>query len=336
MSKLEKLTKEQEAQMQVFRDKYIDNFKSCKRPEKRKIKKGIDMIYKLAGYKNPKIIYVKSPLGAQLLANILKDKELSASVGDSVRDSVWDSVWDSVGDSVGDSVRDSVWASVRDSVWDSVRASKMEFYSFSSYGSIYDYGWVAFYDYFESIWIDLGKATDNFHTFKDMILGGVYDMIQFEWYCIVVELPESFSQNANKRLHNDKWPAIRFKDGYELYRINGMKIETKEEFDKIVNDKYTVAELLAIENNDTRAVAYEYFNKEKFATEPHKVLDEQVDDKWNPMKIVEFNDKKIGRYYVGICPSTSKTHYLATMENTCIRAKEASFWLKDVCWVQEY
>lgn len=213
----------------------------------------------------------------------------------------------------------------------------MQFYSFSSYGNIYDYGWVAFYDYFESIGIDLWKAKENFHTFKDMILGGVYDMIQFENYCIVVELPESFSQNANKRLHNDKWPAIRFKDGYELYRINGMKIETKEEFDKIVNDKYTVAELLSIENNDTRAVAYEYFNKEKFATEPHKVLDEQVDDKWNPMKIVEFENGKIGRYYVGICPSTRKTHMLWTLQDTCWKAKASSFWLpEDVKWVNEF
>ena len=50
-----------------------------------------------------------------------------------------------------------------------------------------------------------------------------------------------------------------------------------EEYDKIVNDKYSVQELLAITNNDTRAVAYEYFNKEKFASEPHKVLDTQID-----------------------------------------------------------
>jgi hypothetical protein len=56
-----------------------------------------------------------------------------------------------------------------------------------------------------------------------------------------------------------------------------MKIETKEEFDKIVNDKYSVQELLSIDNNDTRAIAYEYFNKEKFANEPHKILDTQID-----------------------------------------------------------
>lgn len=212
----------------------------------------------------------------------------------------------------------------------------MKFYSFCSYGNIYDYGWVAFYDYFESIWIDLWKAKENFHIFRDMILGGVYDMIQFENYCIVVELPESFSQNANKRLHNEKWPAIRFKDGYELYRLNWMKIDSKEEFEKIVNDGYSVQELLSIENNDTRAIAYEYFNKEKFASEPHKILDTAIDSQWNEMKVIEFENKEIGRFYVWICPSTKKTHYLATKESTCIRAKEASFGLSDIEWIDEF
>ena len=169
-----------------------------------------------------------------------------------------------------------------------------------------------------------------------MILWWVYDMIQYENYCIVVELPESFSQNSTKRLHNEKWPAIRFKDWYELYRLNGMKIDSKEEFDKIVNDKFTVKELLSIENNDTRAIAYEYFNKEKFASEPHKVIDSQIDWKWNEMKVIEFDNSDIGRFYIWICPSTKKTHYIATKESTCIKAKERSFWIQDIEWINEY
>ena len=178
---------------------------------------------------------------------------------------------------------------------------------------------------------------DNFYIFRDMILWGVYDMIQFENYCIVVELPESFSQNSAKRLHNEKWPAIKFKDWYELYRLNGMKIENKEEFDNIVNDKYSVQELLSIENNDTRAVAYEYFNKEKFINEPHKVLDSQIDWQWNEMKVVEFENKEIGRFYLGICPSTKKVHMLATQEKTCVKAKCASFWFsEEIEFIQEY
>ena len=160
-------------------------------------------------------------------------------------------------------------------------------------------------------------------------------MIQFENYCIVVELPE-FYHIQNKRLHSTQWPAIRFKDGYEVFKINGIWIKNKEEFDKIVNDRYTVSELLSIENNDTRAIAYEYFDKSKFASEPHNILDTQIDGKGNEMKIVEFDNEKIGRFYVGVCPSTKKTHYLATKESTCIRAKEASFGLEDIEFIEEY
>ena len=77
-----------------------------------------------------------------------------------------------------------------------------------------------------------------------MILGGVYDMIQFEWYCIVVELPESFSQNANKRLHNDNDLLFDLRMDTNYIESMEWKSKQKEEFDKIVNDKYTVAELL--------------------------------------------------------------------------------------------
>lgn len=169
-----------------------------------------------------------------------------------------------------------------------------------------------------------------------MVLGGVYELVTLENYCIVIELPKEIHQQADNRLNNAKWPAIVFKDGYELFYIGGIAIDSLKEYDKIVNDKYTVAELLSIKNNDTRAVAYEYFNKEKFSNEPHKVLDEQIDDKWNPMKIVEFDNKDIWRYYIWICPSTHKTHYLATMESTCWKAKEASFWLENVEWIAEF
>jgi hypothetical protein len=161
-------------------------------------------------------------------------------------------------------------------------------------------------------------------------------MIQFENYCIVIELPKEIHQQTDNRLSNTKWPAVVFKDWYELFYIRWIAINSSEEYDKIVNDKYSVAELLSIENNDTRAIAYEYFNKEKFANEPHKILDTQIDWKWNEMKVIEFDNKEIGRFYVGVCPSTKKTHYLATKESTCIWAKEASFWVSDVEFIEEY
>ena len=157
-----------------------------------------------------------------------------------------------------------------------------------------------------------------------------------EDFCMVSDFPEFIHTDSRNRAHCLTWPSHRWRDWFSIFSINGIQIEDEELYWKIVRDELTVAELLAIENNDTRAIAYEYFNKEKFASEPHKILDEAIDDKGNPMKIVEFKNENIGRFYVWICPNTWKTHYLATKEDECIRAKEASFWLEDVEWIAEY
>jgi hypothetical protein len=106
----------------------------CTYPANRKeAEGGINLAYKLAGLKSPKIVWCSSPLSQGLTRAIVKgtDKKIRASVGDSVRNSVWDSVGNSVRNSVRDSVRNSVWdsvgnsvrASIRDSVGDSVRNS---------------------------------------------------------------------------------------------------------------------------------------------------------------------------------------------------------------------
>lgn len=205
----------------------------------------------------------------------------------------------------------------------------MKFFTFCSFGDFSDSDWVAFYDYFQEIWLSLGISEKKFNIFKDMIYGGVYNMIQFEKVCFVSELPIHCFKDERKRLHNTKWPAIEWRDGYKIYCIDWQILE-EEMFDKIVNDRLSVEELLAIENNDTRAVAYEYFDKNKFSNIESKTLDEKIDGKWNIMKIIEMDLKNMWkvRYYVGICPSTKKTHYLATTQDTCELAKARSFWLK--------
>ena len=171
-----------------------------------------------------------------------------------------------------------------------------------------------------------------------MILWWVYDMVQLDWLCVVSSLPILVKKNNQYRLHNDKWPAIAFRDWYELYYINWFHIKTKEEFEKITNDWYSVEELLAIEDSDIRAIAYEYFDKSKFDKLDKKILDESIDWKWNKMQVVEFDLKNIwkSRYYIWICPSTWKTHYIWTDETTCEKAKSKSFWIIEVEWINEF
>ena len=151
------------------------------------------------------------------------------SVGDSVRDSVWDSVWNSVAssvrDSVWDSVRDSVGDSVWDSVWNSVWNSVGDYQNMGIRGSIYDWNWVAFYDYWERNDIPL---TPLFKTFKENCCeSGAYDYLLYQNCAIVCEHPSKIHWtiiNNRKVLHNASKPAIEWEDGYKLYFLNGTKV----------------------------------------------------------------------------------------------------------------
>ena len=111
--KIEKLTKEQEDLLPVYRDKWLKIGLSTEPTNKKEAEKWCIEAYKVAGLEPPKqIIWATSPLAAGLTLHILKDVLSNNDNWDSVRDSVSASVWDSV----RASVRDSVWDSARDSV----------------------------------------------------------------------------------------------------------------------------------------------------------------------------------------------------------------------------
>ncbi len=194
---------------------------------------------------------VKASVGDSVRASVWDS--VKASVGDSVRDYVWASVWASVGDSVGDSVKDSVGASVRDSVKASVGASVRDYQSFSYYGNISDFGWVALYDFFERIGVEL--KTSNFAPWKSLLTSGVYDMLQYKNVCIVCCMPaELHRREPRGPLHCETGPAIKWSDGYELYRLHGVSFEP-ELYWSIVKRTATSADILGISNIEQRMAA---------------------------------------------------------------------------------
>ena len=141
------------------------------------------------------------------------------------------------------------------------------------------------------------------------------------------------------RFHSDKKPAIRWKDGKEFYYIHGVELE-KKWWDKIVNDKMKPSEIFAIDNIEHRRIAYEYMDKSKMKKlKEYKILDEQIDSKGNPMKIISFTVQNMDeplKFYNCICPSTGREYFLGTDEDTCIEAKNASFGIEDVEFVEEW
>jgi hypothetical protein len=279
--KLNSLTDEQVKLMEVVKREWIDLLDACPRPNRDAIMRGVKWLYRFCKLKEPLVIVVQSPLGAQIAANMLKAGEVWAQVRAQVWDQVWAQVraqvgaqvraqvraqvWDQVRAQVwaqvGAQVRAQVWAQVRAQVWAQVRAQKFEYHSFASYGSLDDFGWLAFYDFFERIGI--AHKVEAFASFRTLMQSGVYDMIQLDGACIVVEMPTEIHREATERraLHSVSGPAIKFGDGYQMHSLWGVRFDA-ELFERVTQRQIKAKDVLKIENMEQRMAALKFLGAE--------------------------------------------------------------------------
>jgi hypothetical protein len=224
------------------------------------------------------------------------------------------SVWDSVGASVGASVGDSV-------TWTCLSGDA-------------EFG--AWYEYWKKIGIFQDEKCDKYVGY---LRSGAFYVFFFEKVAYVMLRPTIVEQDERKRLHSVTGPAMAFKDGSEIYSIHGVNLE-KKWWTKIVNDEMTPDEIFAIDNVEHRRIAYEQMDKSKMKQlKDYKVLDEQIDDKGKPMKIISFTVQKMNeplKFYNCVDSSTDREYFIGTNCNTCKEAKEQSFGLSDIQWINEY
>ena len=146
-------------------------------------------------------------------------------------------------------------------MWNQVREEKLIFESFSSYGNVWDLGWLSFYDFFDRIGIDLGDKT-NFYKFKELIECGIYDMIQMDKVCFVASLPKAINRDDLTRLHSTEKPAIEWRDGYNLHYLHGVFFEEKQ-WKEIVKGKISIKEVLSETNMERRMAIIKVMGVEK-------------------------------------------------------------------------
>ena len=140
------------------------------------------------------------------------------------------------------------------------------------------------------------------------------------------------------RYHSETHPAVSW-DGEKVYYLKGVKLE-KKWWDKIRKDKLSSEEVFAIGNLEHRRIAYEYMDKRKMKKlKDFKVLDEDTDDKGNPMKIISFNVQEMEEdliFYNCFCPLTKREYFIQTKHKNCKDAKSMSFGLNKIKWINEW
>ena len=264
MKKIETLTPEQEANIIPHRDFWLNYILSCKnRTDRKKAKKGVEWLYKFCGKKPPVIIWMDSPYGCQVAANFFEQfyNSPKANIRDNIRDNIganiganiWDNIWDNIGDNIGANIRDNI----RANIWDN---KKMKYYDVGYRGGAYDYGWVAWIDYFlQNNLIKTDKEAD-FNCLKELLLSGVFDMIQLDGICFVSDMPTKIMRNPNGRLHSPNGFAVEFKDGFGQHYINGRYI-SHEIFNKAA--VLTKKQFLSEKNSDHKGAWYEILGQKK-------------------------------------------------------------------------
>jgi hypothetical protein len=299
INKIENLTKEQEALLTTYKDRWMEIGLSTGRCDREKAKKYISDAYTVAGWAVPQNwVYCESPLSAGIVFHIFKNKtQLGASVWASVRASVWASV------------RASVWASVRASVWDSVWDS--------GYGN-HDAYWLGFYNYF----LEVFKLNCCEKLLPLMELAKYCGWwMPYENICIIQDKPKTLNMQDGV-IHCDSAPAIEYFDGFSVWAIKGVRVD-----EQIVKnpETQTIEQIKKEQNEEIRRIRIERYGWNRYLKENNATrLDYRRNDIENTLEALFRCDNMT--ILVSHCTSTPRVYSLEVPAEIK-KCEQAQNWL---------
>ena len=163
--------------------------------------------------------------------------------------------------------------------------------------------WVGYYDFILNVLFPDKK--EDFKVFNEKCIDfyqNTYLIIPFDEICFISERPTKLSLSEG-RLHSETGPAIQFKDGYSYCALNGIQVP-EWLFDKTMDEKNKVIEVLKLTNTEQRMASMKYLGMANFLD----VLGAKMLDKYEDYRLysLEFEGATIGPYLYMECPSTGR------------------------------
>jgi len=218
MSKIDKLTPEQEALIPVYRDKWIAIGKSCEPCDLEQSKHFARLAYAAAGLECPEKFYlVDSPMAAAKLEVNLRGENPNAT---------------------------NLQTAINNQVF-----------------GYHEAGWLSYYEFMlEVVGIkECEKLEGLIGLAKNCGWWSPYDD------CVIFQHRHSeLHTDDNFRLHNESGPAVRYRDGYSVWAIDGIRVN-----EKIVMrpETLTVQEINAESNQDVRSIMINRFGWARYLQE---------------------------------------------------------------------
>jgi len=208
------------------------------------------------------------------------------------------------------------------------KGNKAAVYNGTYFWGQQDNYWIAFYQFCEQIGVkytkDQSKLLEQWSKLAKSC-GWVYF---YEKAAIICDRPE-FVSMKDGRLHNEGKMAIKYRDGWGIYALNGIRvpayvIETPKE-------KLDVKKILGEQNVDIRREALKLIPVERLLKDTNsKLLDEWKDDRkaWCDYKLysMDFGDGVVRKVLCMKNPSLTNTYHYERVEDTIETCKAALAW----------
>lgn len=277
MSKIDKLTPEQEALIPVYRDKWIAIGKLCEPCDLEQSKHFARLAYAAAGLKCPETFYlVDSPMAAAQLEVKLRGKE--GNTNNLMKNAINNQLFGS---------HEAGWLSYYEFMWKVVGIKDCEKLE-GLIGLAKHCGWWSPYD----------------------------NCIIFQHRHSELHTDETF------RLHNESGPAVRYRDGYSVWAIDGIRVN-----EKIVMhpETLTVKEINAEQNQDIRSIMINRFGWARYLQESNAECIDYRDNETEGTKEALYKSPLGGMRLVVTCP-TGRIFALG-LEDGVKTCAEAQVWL---------
>ena len=187
-------------------------------------------------------------------------------------------------------------------------------------GSLYDWDWNSWIDYWQRISI-LDK--DDMRISKLLGLSSAYDFLMYENLVIACEHPSNLKKDDQGRLHCDDGTAISWEDGYELYFINGVNVD-----EQIVMspESITADQIQSQSNQEKRRIMIERYGTGKYLTDiDASVIDVDLRGVDGGGARALMRESNGNQWLVATDGSTERVYHLFVPSNvkTCREAHEA-------------
>lgn len=347
MTKIDKLTPEQEAKLIEFRDEWRKIGLATGAANMDAVKPVITEMYAAIGKPAPEFVNARSPMHAILLLNERENQlkvkrrfkimnHFMKHLREELKDQLWKQrrdcldyyvwrcvthqLWHQDWYSLGDHILQQIWKEHNQQLQD--HAAKIFFTHLN--GSL-ESDWIASYlfpdAYIKPMYTDEQRHQLNWWA---TLAQNSFWWYSFEKVCVVCDRPSAIHFDNQNRLHCEDDAAIRFSDGWGVYTWHGVLVS-----EEIIMQPITYQRILDERNAEIKRVMIERYGEENFIRELG--ADPLHEDAFGKFYRVDYGDKEPLCLVRVVDPSTDRVYFLQVppvdaQGNIMERAKQAVAW----------